>query len=82
MEVKKTLLKVLFSAAAAVVLLVSVYLLLGRDSKDYGGLLVNREEQGGAGFLRDLGGRSVELEKPTLTEVLAANFERRLDREN
>lgn len=82
MEVKKTLLKVLFSAAAAVVLLVSVYLLLGRDSKDYGGLLVNREEQGGAGFLRDLVGRSVELEKQTLTEVLAANFERRIDSEN
>jgi hypothetical protein len=81
-EVKKTLLKVLFSAAAAVVLLVSVYLVLGRDLKDYGGLLVNREEQGGAGFLRDLVGRSVELEKQTLTEVLAANFERRIDSEN
>ena len=82
MEVKKTLLKVLFSTAAAVVLLVSVYLVLGRDLKDYGGLLVNREEQGGAGFLRDLVGRSVELEKQTLTEVLAANFERRIDSEN
>ena len=82
MVVKKTLLKVLFSAAAAVVLLVSVYLMLGKDLKGYGELLVNREEQGGEGFLRDLVGRSVELEKQILTEVLAANFERRIDSEN
>jgi hypothetical protein len=81
-EVKKTLLKVLFSAVAAAVLLVSVYFMLDRDLKGFRELLVNREEQGGAGFLRDLVGRSVELEKQALTEMLAVNFERRIDSEN
>gem|GEM_PF-2677688 len=82
MAAKKTLLKVLFSAAAAAVLLVSVYFMLGSDVKGYSGLLVNREEQGYAGFLWDLVGRSVELDKQSFTELLAASFERRLGSES
>ena len=82
MAAKKTLLKVLFSAAAAVVLLVSVYFMLGSDLKGYSGLLVNREEQGYAGFLRDLVGRSVELDKQSFTQLLAASFERRITSES
>ena len=82
MAVRKTILKVLFSATAAVVLLVSVYFMLGSDLKGYSGLLINREGQGYAGFLRDLVGRSVELDKQSQAELLAASFKRRMDSES
>ena len=82
MAARKTILKVLFSATAAIVLLVSVYFMLGSDLKGYSGLLVNREGQGYAGFLRDLVGRSVELDKQSQAELLAASFKRRMEGES
>ena len=82
MAAKKTVLKVLFSAVAAVVLLASVYFMFGSNLKGYSGLLINSEEQGYAGFLRDLVGRSVELDQQSFTELLAASFERRLGSES
>ena len=82
MAVKKTILKVLFSAAAALVLISSVYLLLGKNVKGLGGLLASGEGQEGGAFPRDLIGRSIELQKQNMNEALAVQFTRRIAGEN
>lgn len=82
MAVKKTILKVLFSAAAALVLISSVYFLLGKNVKGLGGLLASGEGQEGGAFPRDLIGRSIELQKQNMNEALAVQFTRRIAGEN
>jgi len=80
---RKTLKKIVFSAAAALVLLGSVYFLLDKSLMEIGDLLTSREEVGPRNLLsRDLIGRTVELEKRSLSESIARNLARQLAHEN
>jgi hypothetical protein len=76
---RKTLIKIIFSAVAASILLASVYILLDRSVRDLSGLLVNRQEVDRDGpLMQDLIGRAVEFEKTSLTESLALHFTRQM----
>jgi hypothetical protein len=77
---RRTAQKIIFSAAAALLLLVSVYLLLGRNLREIGNLVTNREEVASesassrlfpALFSQDPIGRALELDKRALTDRIA-----------
>jgi hypothetical protein len=87
---RRTVKKITFSAAAALVLLVSLYLLIGKNLLELGDLLSNREEEASevaaprlptALFSPDLIGRALELDKRALTESIMRHLVRQLSQE-
>jgi hypothetical protein len=87
---RRTIKKITFSAGAALVLLVSLYLLIGKNLMKPGDLLSNWEEHSSgvpaarrplALFSQDLIGRALELDKKALTESVMHHLSQQLSQE-